>query len=163
MARCFRSSCASAWKTSRWAARSRCWRVGGCAVLQCSNECPAGLYLRRTVSNVRRNCRARDQKRLCATGYSQASGPPARNCGYNILSRKLGEVLHIGMRPLRNYAGDLTILAVGNGGSGLPLVGSSGDPDIHVPATKPSSLRSPNVGGGGRVTDGEAFAVSQTK
>jgi hypothetical protein len=50
-------------------------------------------------------------------------------------NQKIGEFLPIAMRPIRDYAGELTILSVGNGGAGLLLVGSSGNPDVQIPAT----------------------------
>ncbi len=50
-------------------------------------------------------------------------------------NQKVGEFLHIAMRPLRDYDGEPTIFTVGNGGAGLLLVGSSGSPEIRVPAT----------------------------
>ncbi len=39
------------------------------------------------------------------------------------------------MRPIRNYAGELTILSIGNGGAGLLFVGSSGNPDARIQAS----------------------------
>jgi hypothetical protein len=50
-------------------------------------------------------------------------------------NQKIGEFLPIAMRPIRDYAGELTILSVGNGGAGLLLVGSGGNPDVQIPAT----------------------------
>jgi hypothetical protein len=50
-------------------------------------------------------------------------------------NQKIGEFLPIAMRPIRDYAGELTGLSVGNGGAGLLLVGSSGNPDARIPAT----------------------------
>jgi hypothetical protein len=55
------------------------------------------------------------------------------------------------MRPVRNYNGEWAILSVGNGGVGLSLMGSSGNPDFHVPPTKYFAfMRTPQV------TDDEA-------
>jgi hypothetical protein len=50
-------------------------------------------------------------------------------------NQKIGEFLPIAMRPIRDYAGELTILSVGNGGAGLLLVGSSGNPDARIQAS----------------------------
>ncbi len=50
-------------------------------------------------------------------------------------NQKIGEFLTIAMRAIRDYAGELTILSVGNGGAGLLLVGSSGNPDSRIQAS----------------------------
>jgi hypothetical protein len=50
-------------------------------------------------------------------------------------NQKIGEFLLIAMRPIKDYAGELRILSVGNGGAGLLLVGSGGNPDARIPAT----------------------------
>ncbi len=50
-------------------------------------------------------------------------------------NQKIGEFLPIAMRAIQNYAGELTILSVGNGGTGLLLVGSSGNPDARIQAS----------------------------
>ncbi len=49
--------------------------------------------------------------------------------------QKIGEFLPIAMRAILNYAGELTILSVGNGGAGLLLVGTSGNPDSRIQAS----------------------------
>ncbi len=49
--------------------------------------------------------------------------------------QKIGEFLTIAMHPIRDYAGDLTILSLGNGGTGLLLVGGRGNPDARIPAS----------------------------
>jgi len=52
-------------------------------------------------------------------------------------NQKIGEFLYIAMSPIRDYAGDQTIFSLGNGGAGLLLVGTGGDPDVSVSATAP--------------------------
>jgi hypothetical protein len=48
-------------------------------------------------------------------------------------NQPLGEVLHIAMEPVATYAGDLTILALMNAGTGPLLIGSDGRPEFMVP------------------------------
>ena len=50
-------------------------------------------------------------------------------------NQPLGEVLHIAMEPVATYAGDLTILALMNAGTGPLLIGSDGRPDFTIPRT----------------------------
>jgi hypothetical protein len=50
-------------------------------------------------------------------------------------NQPLGEVLHIAMEPVTTYAGDLTILALMNAGTGPLLIGSDGRPDFTMPRT----------------------------
>jgi len=50
-------------------------------------------------------------------------------------NQRIGEFLHVAMSPIPDYAGNPTIFLVGNGGTGLLLVGASGDPDLRVSAT----------------------------
>jgi hypothetical protein len=52
-------------------------------------------------------------------------------------NQKIGEFLYIAMSPIRDYAGDPTIFSLGNGGAGLLLVGTGGDPDVRMSATAP--------------------------
>jgi hypothetical protein len=51
-------------------------------------------------------------------------------------NQKIGEFLDVAMRTIPDYAGDLTILSVGNVGAGLLLVGRSGNPDAQISASK---------------------------
>jgi hypothetical protein len=50
-------------------------------------------------------------------------------------NQPLGEVLHIAMEPVATYAGDLTILALMNAGTGPLLIGSDGRSEFMVPRT----------------------------
>ena len=52
------------------------------------------------------------------------------------LDQPLGEFLHIAMTPIATYAGKLTDLTAGNGGSGLILVGGEARPDLTVEWTE---------------------------
>lgn len=49
------------------------------------------------------------------------------------LDQPAGEFLHVGMQPIATYAGQLTDLTVGNGGSGLVLIGGDGRPNVTLP------------------------------
>ncbi len=50
-------------------------------------------------------------------------------------NQKVGEFLPVAMRPVPDYSGHLTIFSVGNGGTALLLIGTSGSPEVRVPAT----------------------------
>jgi hypothetical protein len=54
-------------------------------------------------------------------------GPALR---LNYLDQPLGEFLHIAMKPVARYTGELVHFTVGGGGAGLLLVGGNGDPDV---------------------------------
>ena len=47
----------------------------------------------------------------------------------------IGEFLHIGMEPIRTWAGEAVILVVANGGAGLILVAQDGEAEARIPAT----------------------------
>src|SRR5262245_27441719 len=57
-------------------------------------------------------------------------GPALR---LNYLDQPLGEFLHIAMKPVARYTGELVTFVVGGGGAGLLLVGANGDPDVMQP------------------------------
>jgi hypothetical protein len=48
------------------------------------------------------------------------------------LDQSLGEFLHIAMRPVARYTGELVDFSVGNAGAGLLLIGGDGYPDVMV-------------------------------
>jgi hypothetical protein len=57
-------------------------------------------------------------------------GPALR---LNYLDQPLGEFLHIAMKPVARYTGELVDFTVGNGGAGLLLIGGNGHPDVMLP------------------------------
>ncbi len=48
----------------------------------------------------------------------------------NYLDQPLGEFLHIAMRPVATYSGELVDFTLGNGGSALLLIGGDARPDL---------------------------------
>jgi hypothetical protein len=56
---------------------------------------------------------------------------PALRLDY--LDQPLGEFLHIAMKPVARYTGELVNFVIGGGGLGLLLVGGNGDPDVIQP------------------------------
>jgi hypothetical protein len=50
----------------------------------------------------------------------------------NYLDQPLGEFLHIAMRPVARYTGELVDFSVGNAGAGLILIGGDGHPDVML-------------------------------
>jgi hypothetical protein len=58
-------------------------------------------------------------------------GPALR---LNSLDQPVGEFLHIAMKPVARYTGELVSFTVGAGGAELLLVGANGDPDVMYPA-----------------------------
>jgi hypothetical protein len=60
------------------------------------------------------------------------AGPQLR---LDYADQPLGEILHVATEPVATYAGDLTILALANAGTGLLLIGSDGRPDFMAPRT----------------------------
>jgi len=77
------------------------------------------------------------------------------------LNQPLGEVLHIAMEPVATYAGELTILALANGGTGPLLIGSAGRPDFMLPRTLRFVFALPQAGQAvqARRQDGEGTEV----
>jgi hypothetical protein len=68
-------------------------------------------------------------------GYSLCPPEVGPQLRLQYTNQKIGEFLDIAMSPIRDYAGELTILSVGNGGAGLLLVGRSGNPDAQISAS----------------------------
>ena len=58
---------------------------------------------------------------------SSGSWPALR---LNYLDQPLGKFLHIAMRPVAPYTGELVDFSVGNAGAGLILIGGDGHPDV---------------------------------
>jgi hypothetical protein len=50
-----------------------------------------------------------------------------------LLDQPPGEFLHIAMKPVARYTGELVNFTVGGGGAGLLFVGGNGDPDVMHP------------------------------
>ncbi len=76
------------------------------------------------------------------------------------LNQPLGEMLHIAMEPVATYAGELTILALANGGTGPLLIGSDGRPDFLLPRTLRFVFALPQAGQAqARRQDGEGAEV----
>jgi hypothetical protein len=73
---------------------------------------------------------------ICARAVAQGFelcpaevGPALR---FNYLDQPLGEFLHIAMRPVARYTGELVDFSVGNAGAGLILIGGDGQPDVML-------------------------------
>jgi hypothetical protein len=47
----------------------------------------------------------------------------------------IGEVLHVGMKPISIWRGDPAIFVLVNGGAGLILIGQNGSANVEIPAT----------------------------
>jgi hypothetical protein len=74
-------------------------------------------------------------ERAEALGYELCPPEVGPQLRLQYTDQKIGEFLRIAMRPIRDYAGNLAIFSIGNGGAGLLLVGTSGDPHVRVSAT----------------------------
>jgi hypothetical protein len=67
------------------------------------------------------------------------------------LNQPVGEFLHIAMRPVATYRGDLVDLTVANGGAGLILIGGDGSPELNLHSNvkfvfvRPQRIAQPNV------------------
>ena len=71
--------------------------------------------------------------RALAIGFElcPAEVGPALRLSY--LDQPVGEFLHIAMKPVARYTGELVNFTVGSGGAELLLVGGNGDPDVMYP------------------------------
>jgi hypothetical protein len=71
--------------------------------------------------------------RAIALGFElcPAEVGPALRLDY--LDQPLGEFLHIAMKPVARFTGELVNFVVGGGGLGLLLFGGNGDPDVIQP------------------------------
>ena len=70
--------------------------------------------------------------RVVAQGFElcPAEVGPALRLDY--LDQPLGEFLHIAMRPVARYTGELVDFSLGNAGAGLILIGGDGHPDVMM-------------------------------
>ena len=73
-------------------------------------------------------CRRSERHR--AVRLKRNLGGPALNAGLRLAK---GEFLHMAMQPVATYAGEPTIFAVANAGTGGLIIGSEGRPEWRVP------------------------------
>src|SRR5262245_13866204 len=71
--------------------------------------------------------------RAASLGFSLCPAEVGPALRLNYLDQPLGEFLHIAMKPVARYSGELIDFTVGNGGAGLMLVGGNGHPDVTLP------------------------------
>ena len=67
--------------------------------------------------------------RAVAQGFELCPAEVGPTLRLNYLDQPLGEFLHIAMRPVARYTGELVDFSVGNAGAGLILIGGDGHPD----------------------------------
>ena len=67
--------------------------------------------------------------RAVAQGFELCPAEAGPALRLNYLDQPVGEFLHIAMRPVARYTGELVDLSVGNAGAGLLLIGGGGQPD----------------------------------
>jgi hypothetical protein len=72
--------------------------------------------------------------RAAALGFDLCPAEVGPALRLNYLDQPLGEFLHIAMKPVARYTGELVSFTVGAGGAELLLIGGSGDPDVMYPA-----------------------------
>jgi hypothetical protein len=53
----------------------------------------------------------------------------------NYLDQPVSEFLHIAMKPVARYTGELVDFTLGNGGAGLLLIGGDARPDVIIPSS----------------------------
>jgi hypothetical protein len=71
--------------------------------------------------------------RAAALGFELCPAEVGPALRLNYLDQPLGEFLHIAMKPLARYDGELIDFTVGNAGAGLLLLGGNAHPDVTVP------------------------------
>ena len=72
--------------------------------------------------------------RAAALGFDLCPAEVGPALRLNYLDQPLGEFLHIAMKPVARYTGELVGFTVGAGGAELLLIGGNGDPDVTYPA-----------------------------
>jgi len=72
--------------------------------------------------------------RAAALGFDLCPAEVGPALRLNYLDQPVGEFLHIAMKPVARYTGELVSFTVGAGGAELLLVGANGDPDVMYPA-----------------------------
>jgi hypothetical protein len=70
--------------------------------------------------------------RAVAQGFELCPAEVGPALRLNYLDQPLGEFLHIAMRPVARYTGELVDFSVGNAGAGLILIGGDGHPDVML-------------------------------
>lgn len=70
--------------------------------------------------------------RAVAQGFELCPAEVGPALRLNYLDQPLGEFLHIAMRPVARYTGELVNLSVGNAGAGLIIIGGDGHPDVML-------------------------------
>jgi hypothetical protein len=73
--------------------------------------------------------------RATKLGYELCPAEIGAQLRLQYMNQPLGEFLHIAMQPLQTQRGRPLILAVANGGEGLLLISSDGNPDFRPPLT----------------------------
>ncbi len=71
--------------------------------------------------------------RAAKLGYELCPAEIGPQLRLQYMNQPLGEFLHIAMQPLQTQRGRPLILAVANGGEGLLLISSDGNPDFRPP------------------------------
>jgi hypothetical protein len=71
--------------------------------------------------------------RAAAQGFDLCPAEVGPALRLNYLDQPLGEFLHIAMKPVARYTGELVSFTIGAGGAELLLVGGNGDPDVMYP------------------------------
>jgi hypothetical protein len=74
-----------------------------------------------------------DRAETLGLSLAPAEVGPALRLQYR--DQPIGEFLHIGMKPIVTWRGDLVIFVVVNGGAGLILIGKDASTDAQMPAT----------------------------
>jgi hypothetical protein len=72
--------------------------------------------------------------RAAALGFDLCPAEVGPALRLNYLDQPVGEFLHIAMKSVARYTGELVSFTVGAGGAELLLVGGNGDPDVMYPA-----------------------------
>ena len=70
--------------------------------------------------------------RAVAQGFELCPAEVGPALRLNYLDQPLGEFLHIAMRPVARYTGELIDFSVGNAGAGLILIGGDGHHDVML-------------------------------
>ena len=70
--------------------------------------------------------------RAVAQGFELCPAEVGPTLRLNYLDQPLGEFLHIAMRPVARYTGELVDFSVGNAGAGLILIGGDGHHDLML-------------------------------
>jgi hypothetical protein len=83
--------------------------------------------------------------RAVALGFELCPAEVGPALRLNYLDQPLGEFLHIAMRPIARYTGELVAFTVGNGGAGLLLVGGDAYPEVMLPGAARFAFVRPRI------------------